>query len=455
MQAPTRRRLTMAIYYSFPAEEKRKCEVKLFASQEIYDDIEKTALSQLLTASQLSGVRSVAGMPDLHQGYGLPIGGVMACAPDGPISPGAVGFDINCGVRLIKTEMRADEIEGRKEEILQMLSRSVPAGLGEGSALKFSRGEFKEIINRGIPALVKLGLAPDGAGENCEDGGSFSPADPSAVSAQALKRGIGQLNSLGSGNHFLELQAVASAEEASDFTEGELLIMLHTGSRGFGHQICKDYSQQAKDRAHKLDLTFPRKNLAYFPGDSSEGQNYLKAMGCAANFAYSNRELLMRKLEETWKEYFPHSKLRLYYDHTHNIARRETHVIDGKEEEVLIHRKGTTHLPPEGKALIPGSMGTSSFVVRSMNSEYTRAALESVAHGAGRRMSRTQAKKTISLNRHRQSMGNIKSISSSGENILDESPLAYKDITAVISSLTSSRLAYPIAQLKPLVVLKG
>ena len=445
----------MGIYYNFPAENKRKCDVKLFASQQIYDEIEDTALQQLLTAAELPGVESVVGMPDLHQGYGLPIGGVMACAKSGPISPGAVGFDINCGVRLIQTNMMADEIQGREDEILQILSRSVPAGLGEGSSLKFTQKEFKNILSLGIPALIELGLAPSRAGENCEDNGSFSPADPNAVSKKAMNRGINQLNSLGSGNHFLELQVAASTEADLPFNEGELLIMLHTGSRGFGHQICKDFSQQAKDKAHKFNLNFPRKNLAYFPGESSEGKNYLKAMGCAANFAYANRELLMRKLEETWSELFPHSSLQLFYDHTHNIARREEHIIKGKEKEVLVHRKGATHLPAGGRALIPGSMGTSSFVVKSLNSEYTAEALESVAHGAGRKMSRTQAKKTISQKRHRQSMGRVKSTSSSGENILDESPLAYKDITAVMSSLTDSQLAYPAARLKPLVVLKG
>ncbi len=445
----------MSIYYNFPAEDNRQCDVKLFASRQIYDEIEETALKQLLTAATLPGVESVVGMPDLHQGYGLPIGGIMACSKTGPISPGAVGFDINCGVRLIQTGMKADEIRGRENELLQTLSRAVPAGLGEGSSLKFSRKEFKNILSWGIPALVEMGLAPDNAGENCEDNGSFAPADPEVVSKKALNRGINQLNSLGSGNHFLELQVVASAEEDLPFSEGELLIMLHTGSRGFGHQVCKDFSRMAKDKAHKFDLSFPRKNLAYFPGDSSEGKNYLKAMGCAANFAYANRELLMRKLEETWSELFPHSKLKLFYDHTHNIARREKHLIEGKEKEVLVHRKGATYLPADGLALVPGSMGTSSFVVKSLNSEYTVEALESTAHGAGRKMSRTQAKKTISQKRHRQSMGEVISTSSSGENILDESPLAYKDITAVISSLTDSQLAYPAARLKPLVVLKG
>ncbi len=445
----------MGVYYNFPAENKRKCDVKLFASQQIYDEIEDTALEQLLAASTLPGVESVVGMPDLHQGYGLPIGGVMACNKTGPISPGAVGFDINCGVRLIQTKMMADEIKGREDEILQTLSRAVPAGLGEGSSLKFSQKEFKNILSWGISALVELGLAPSDAGENCEDNGSFSPADPAVVSKEALNRGITQLNSLGSGNHFLELQVVASVEEDLPFAEGELLIMLHTGSRGFGHQVCQDFSSMAKDKAHKFDLNFPRKNLAYFPGDSSEGQNYLKAMGCAANFAYANRELLMRKLEETWSELFPHSKLKLFYDHTHNIARREKHTIQGQEKEVLVHRKGATRLPANGKALVPGSMGTSSFVVKSLNSEYTSAALKSVAHGAGRKMSRTQAKKTISRKRHKQSMGKVKSTSASGENILDESPLAYKDVTTVISSLTDSQLAYPAARLKPLVVLKG
>ncbi len=445
----------MEIYYNFPAEKDMKCDVKLFASAEIYEEIEDTALNQLLSAATLPGVKSVVGMPDLHQGYGLPIGGVMASAPEGPISPGAVGFDINCGVRLITTGMKADEIKGREDEILQTLSASVPAGLGEGSSLKFSRREFKDILGWGISALVDMGLVPTTAGKNCEDGGNFSPADPACASSEAIGRGIDQLNSLGSGNHFLELQVAATAEEDLPFSEGDLLIMLHTGSRGFGHQICKDYSSLAKNTASKYNLSFPRKNLAYFPGDSDEGKNYLKAMGCAANFAYANRELLMRELEKTWKELFPHSGLELFYDHTHNIARWEEHMIDGSKQKVLIHRKGATHLAAGGHALIPGSMGTSSFLVESLDSEYTAVALESAAHGAGRKMSRTKAKKEISRQRHRRSMGEIKSLSSSGENILDESPLAYKDITRVISSLTESQLAYPAARFNPLVVLKG
>ncbi len=445
----------MGIFYNFPAEKDMQCDVKLFASEKIYDEIEDTALNQLLSAATLPGVIAVVGMPDLHQGYGLPIGGVMACSTDGPVSPGAVGFDINCGVRLIRTGMQADEIEGRRQEILRMLSGTVPAGLGEGSSLKFSRSEFREVLGYGVSALPGLGLAPADAGQNCENEGCMAGADPDSVPGKAVNRGIDQLNSLGSGNHFVELQVVASTDENLPLSEGELVIMLHSGSRGLGHEVCKNYSQQAKDKAHKYNLKFPRKNLAYFPGQSSEAEHYLKAMRCAANFAYANRELLMRNLEETWREYFPHSRLKLFYDHAHNIARRETHVIEGEEREVLIHRKGATHLPPDGIALIPGSMGTSSYVVLSMNSEQTRLSLESVAHGAGRKMSRTQAKKTISYDRHRQSMGEVKSTSSSGENILDESPLAYKEISDVISSLTRSNLAYPAAQLKPLVVLKG
>ncbi len=445
----------MGIYYNFPEEDNMQCPVKLFCSREIYQDIEEEALNQLLTAATLPGIAAVVGMPDLHQGYGLPIGGVMASRPGGPISPGAVGFDINCGVRLIRTGLSKQDLEDREDEILKQLRQRIPAGLGQSSKLKFSSREFNQIIGEGIPALNKMGIIDSFLPENCEDGGSFSGADPAAVSSKARERGITQLNTLGSGNHFLEIQQIAWAEKESGFFKGEIVIMLHTGSRGFGHQICQDYLKLAEQKRQKYNLNFPVKNLAYLPSESPEGKDYLAAMGCAANFAYANRELLTARLKEIWSDLFPGSQLRLFYDHTHNIARWEEHRINEKQQKVLIHRKGATRLAPGKPALIPGSMGTSSYVVSSEDSENTLLALKSAAHGAGRSMSRTQAKKTISREQHRSSLGRVKAVSSSGGSMLDESPLAYKDISLVIDSLQQSELARPLARMNPLLVLKG
>ncbi len=440
-------------FYKFPAEKNMNCPVYLFASKEIYDEIEKTALNQLLNASTLPGVLAVAGMPDLHQGYGLPIGGVMAAARNGPISPGAVGFDINCGVRLLKTGLKASEIKD-KNIVLRRLQQAIPAGVGEGSKLNFSEKEFKEVLADGVKKLIESGYVSRKAAANCEDNGNFKEADPDTVSREAIRRGIEQLNTLGSGNHFVELQEVVSVSDSNELEEGDLMVMVHTGSRGFGHQVATDYINLAKKVKGKYGLSFPTGNLAYFPWDSKEGRDYLGAMGAAANFAYANRTFLTETIRKIFSELYPDSNIELFYDHTHNIAREEKHVVNGKEMDLLVHRKGATRLEPGGKALIPGSMGTGSYIVKSTDSENTRLSLNSTAHGAGRKMSRTQAKKSISRQDHLRSLGDVKVVSA-GKNILDESPLAYKDITEVISSLKISDLAYPFAQLKPILCIKG
>ncbi len=440
-------------FYKFPKEENMNCPVYLFASKEIYDQIEKTALNQLLNSSTLPGIEVVAGMPDLHQGYGLPIGGVMAAARNGPISPGAVGFDINCGVRLLKTGLKVSDIKD-KNIVLRRLQQAIPAGVGEGSNLNFSEQEFKEILADGVKKLIEAGYVSRKAAANCEDNGNFKEADPDAVSREALNRGIEQLNTLGSGNHFVELQEVASVSDSDDLEEGDLMVMIHTGSRGFGHQVATDYIDLAKKTKDKYGLSFPTNNLAFFPWDSKEGRDYLGAMGAAANFAYANRTFLTETVRKVFNELYPDSNIELFYDHTHNIAREEKHFVNGKEMDLLVHRKGATRLEPGGKALIPGSMGTGSYIVKSADSENTRLSLNSTAHGAGRKMSRTQAKKSISRQDHQRSLGDVKVVSA-GKNILDESPLAYKDITEVISSLQISDLAYPVAQLKPVLCIKG
>lgn len=437
-------------YYNFPAKGERNCDVRLFASEEIYKNIKKTALQQLFNASKLPGIISVVGMPDLHQGYGLPIGGVMVSKFENAIiSPGAVGFDINCGVRLLTTELNFTDLGKNIESLMVEIKAQIPAGLGSKRMNYFNRNHFKKIVEQGLPFLIEeQGLGTESDIENCEENGCLEPVDFESVPEKAVERGLNQLGTLGSGNHFLELQKVDQVYDNScGLEENQITLMIHTGSRGFGHEIAKHYTNQAKNS----DLKTPNKNLASFRFNSREGQQYLMAMAAAANFAFANRQLITHDLRQLLQNRYPEEKFPLYYDLTHNIVKKEVQ----QREEYLIHRKGATRLPPDGIALIPGSMGTYSYLIRSSNSEATAESYNSVAHGAGRKMSRTQAKKTINQERHRAKMGTVRLYQSGSGSILDESPLAYKDINEIIDSLHKTGLADPVVRLKPLAVLKG
>ncbi|HKL13147.1 MAG TPA: RtcB family protein [Halanaerobiales bacterium] len=445
-------------YYRFKKDEDRNCDIYLFTNKKIYEQIENDALKQLFDASKLPGAVRVVGMPDIHIGYGLPIGGVLAVeAEHGIVSPGAVGFDINCGVRLLTTQLTKDDIKNNIKNILNLFKSNIAAGLGQDSNFNFSRQEFKNIIEQGVPFLIntfnvgeKLDL------ENIEDRGFFPHANANKVSSKAIKRGITQLGSLGSGNHFVELQYVDKVfEEDTNLKEGQIAIMVHTGSRGFGHQIAKDYIDKAVQVNHKFDFTFPVKNLACFPIESKEGRDYLAAMGCAANFAYANRQLITHNIRNIFAEIYPNNSLNLFYDLTHNIARFEKHTIENKQKEYLIHRKGATRLDYNSYALLPGSMGTASYIIKSANSKSTNKSLNSIAHGSGRVMGRREAKRSISNQQHQDSIKNVEVTSSSGDSLLDESPLVYKNIEDVVESMIETKLAYPIVRLKPLAVLKG
>jgi len=437
-------------YYNFPAEGERNCEVRLFASKEIYNNIEKTALQQLFNASQLPGIISVIGMPDLHQGYGLPIGGVMVSEFENAIiSPGAVGFDINCGVRLLTTGLNFRDLGRDLESLMQKIKTQIPAGLGSKSVNYFDKNQLRKIVEQGLSFLVQekgLGLEKDI--KNCEENGCLEPANFDAVPEKAVERGLNQLGTLGSGNHFLELQKVDKVyDQSCGLKENQITFMIHTGSRGFGHEIAKQYTNQAKSSGVKT----PNKNLASFCYDSPAGQKYLQAMSAAANFAFANRQLITHDLRQLLQERYPGEMLPLYYDLTHNIVKKE--IQQGKE--YLIHRKGATRLAPDGIALIPGSMGTYSYLISSTNSEATAESYNSVAHGAGRKMSRTQAKKTINAEKHRDKMGTVRLYQSGSGSILDESPLAYKDVNQIIDSLKKTGLASPMARFKPLAVIKA
>ncbi|WP_248663312.1 RtcB family protein [Fuchsiella alkaliacetigena] len=449
-------------YYSFAAKEDRNCEVKLFASPEIYKQIENTALKQLLNASKLPGAVSVVGLPDIHQGYGLPIGGVLACdLEEGIVSPGAVGFDINCGVRLLSSNLQYSQAKEHLGGLINEFRANISAGLGGKSKFKFSKQEFKKIVSQGLPFLIGNFDFGDYNDIKCtEEEGQLDNANPEQVSNKALKRGRKQLATLGSGNHFIEIQVIEKLfVEEERLEEGQIVFMIHTGSRGFGHQIAKDYIKSAKDRISKYDFQLPNKNLASFPIQSPQGHYYLQAMACAANFAFANRQLLTHQLRNLVSDFLGGSTargdLKLYYDLAHNIVKKESHLIEDTEKELLVHRKGATKLAPGGVALIPGSMGTASYIVQSASSESNQLSLESVAHGAGRKMSRRQAKQDISREEHLNSIKGVTVVSGTNDKLLDESPLAYKDISLVIDSLVKTGLAEPIAKLKPLATLKG
>ncbi len=445
-------------YYQFNADNGRNCKVKLFATKEIYEDIEKTALQQLFDAACLPEVKSVVGLPDIHQGYGLPIGGVMASEYNkGIISPGAVGFDINCGVRLLTTSIKLKKIENKIGKLINNFKKQIPAGLGKSSVYNFSHSKFTNLMEKGLPLLLQnkeFGKIDDIS--SCEDNGCLQKANMQKVSDKAVKRGIKQLGTLGSGNHFIEIQKIDKIYDSSmDLDPETVFIMVHTGSRGFGHQIAQDYINKAKSYNNRYDFDLPRKNLASFPVNSKEGNDYKQAMACAANFAFINRQLITSKIRKILHKKFTNVKIDLFYDQTHNIAKVEEHIIKNNSYKLMVHRKGASRLTSGGIALIPGSMGTGSYIVKSKNTKAATHSLNSVAHGAGRKMSRNQAKQTISSKKHHEKLKNIKVISGDNNSLMDESPFAYKNIDTVIDSLNKTGLAEPAVRLKPLAVLKG
>lgn len=437
-------------YYNFKAENDMNCDVRFFANKEVYQNVEQTALEQLFNASKLPKIEGVVGMPDLHQGYGLPIGGIMASKlKDAIISPGAVGFDINCGVRILTTNLYYSAIKDNIKAIMRAIQKLVPAGLGENKQNKFSHSDFSKIIKNGIPFLVEdLNTGEDNDIEYCEDNGVFSDADDAVVPEKAIDRGFNQLGTLGSGNHFLEMQEVDKVYDKScGLKEKQITFMLHTGSRAFGHQIAKNFTELAKSNG----IETQNKNLASFYLNSNLGQDYRKAMAAAANFAYANRHIITDQIRNVVKNFYPKENLKLYYDITHNIAREEE--IDGIN--YLVHRKGAARLKRNGIAVLPGSMGTFSYLIKSKNSKAAELSYYSTAHGAGRKMSRRKAKQSISKENHLESMKNVKLFQSGKKNILDESPLAYKDIDMIIKSLKETGLAEAGARFKPIAVLKG
>jgi len=437
---------------------------RIYASEKMLEDIlEDRSIEQLINGTTLPGiVRYGIAMPDCHEGYSVPIGFVGAIrTSDGVISPGACGFDINCGMRLLKSKCTADEIGPYLEKLASEIQRQVPSGLGRGRKVKLSIKEIDKILNQGTHILLEQGYGEKEDIDNCEATGKLEWADASLVSKYAKNRGRDQIGTLGSGNHFAEVQKIAEIfdqQTAGKFGlyKDQVVVMIHTGSRGLGHQVCSDYLKIMIPAMRKYNIKVPDKEFACVPFNSSEGQRYFSAMAGAANYAWANRYMIAYYIRKAWKETIGSGeKLELLYDVAHNIIKKENYDIKGKKTEVIVHRKGATRAFPGQPVLIPGSMGTASYVL--VGTEKGEEAFFSTSHGAGRTMSRTQAKKIVSgqevINQLNKKSIIIKCWSEKG--IAEEAPQAYKDIDSVVAVIDQANLSKKVAKLTPLAVIKG
>jgi len=449
---------------------------RIYTSEKLLQETEEEALIQLVNTTTLPGIVKYAiAMPDCHSGYGPPIGGVGAMKlPDGVISPGFVGYDENCGVRLLLSEYTEKEIKPYLDKLATEIQNQVPSGLGRGRKIKLSIEQINKILEGGVPYLVEKGYGEKEDIEYCEHQGKMEMADASCVSEQAKNRGRDQVGTLGSGNHFLELQKV---EEIFDekvakvfgLSKDQIVVMIHTGSRGLGHQNCTDYLKIVIPVYSKYGIKLPDRELACVPFNSSEGQRFFKAMSAACNFAWSNRHMIMHYVRKAWKSVLGEKvNLTLLYDVAHNIAKVEEHEVDGEKMKLVIHRKGATRAFPPGHpeipgkhretgqvVLVPGSMGTPSYVL--VGTEKSKEAFFTVCHGSGRLMSRHEAIRRVSgqevINKLKLKGIIVKCFSLPG--IAEEAPIAYKNIEEVIEVVHQAGLARKVACLTPLAVIKG
>ena len=455
--------------------------VRIFTSEQLLElALKDKALQQAVNVSTLPGLIGwVAVMPDVHQGYGFPIGGVAASSmKDGIISPGGIGYDINCGVRLMASRIHQEAARELLPELASLLNRLCPSGVGVKGAMKLSVQELDAVCRQGTAWALKKGWATRQDLQRTEDQGCLAGADPGKVSPRAKERGRSQLGSLGAGNHFIEVDVVdevfnPEAASIMGLEKGCLAVQVHTGSRGFGHQICTDYVRAFQSAVYKYHIQIPDRELVCAPIESREGQDYLAAMRAAANFAFVNRQMIANAVREGFEITFggrvDNWQLTQVYDITHNIGKVETHNVDGVAYQVCVHRKGATRAFGPGAdglpgvyaqvgqpVLVPGSMGTHSWVLTGSQGSMARS-FGSCCHGAGRVMSRSQAKKKVwgeDLKRRLQRAG-IEIRAGSMAGLAEEAPEAYKDVDQVIMSVIGAGLASRVARLKPLIVIKG
>ena len=449
---------------------------RVFADRELLAAVaDDRSLEQLQNVATLPGIVEAAlAMPDFHQGYGFPVGGVAAIeAPDGVVSPGGVGYDINCGVRLLALPVSAEELGDRREALVHEIARAIPAGTGRRGDLLFEGPELDRLLREGPRYLVERGIGTPADVEHTESEGCLADADPAAVSEKARLRGRGEVGTVGSGNHFVELQRVdgifaPAAAEAFGLREGQATVLIHSGSRGLGHQVCTDFVRLMEAAGERYGIELPDRQLACAPQSSPEGRTYLEAMAAAANFAWANRHAMAHRVRESIRRILgdPAAEGTLQvYDVAHNVAKLEHH--GGRP--VCVHRKGATRAFPAGSpeipaayrdvgqpVFIPGSMGTESFVLAGAPGSLERS-FGSACHGAGRRLSRTKARQEVAgatLRKELEARGIVVRCPSN-RGLAEEAPDAYKDVGRVVDVVERAGLATRVARLRPLGVVKG
>ncbi len=455
--------------------------VRIFADRRLLEQVlGDKSLEQAVNAATLPGlVGAVVVMPDMHQGYGFPIGGVAATEyPRGVVSPGAIGYDINCGVRLLASGVDLEAAEPHLDRLATLLNLYCPSGVGKEGTVRVTVAELERVLREGARWALKQGYADEADLARTEEGGCLDGANPAAVSERAKARGREQIGSLGAGNHFIEVDVVeqvfdARAAAAMGLRAGCLCVQIHCGSRGLGHQVCTDYVQSFQSAVRRYNISLPDRELVCAPMDSPEGQAYLGAMRAVANFAFANRQLLAQSARRAFEETFAGKAtdwhLRQVYDIAHNMGKVESHDVNGKRVKVCVHRKGATRafgpgapgLPPEYReigqpVLVPGSMGTASWVLVGTEQSMLRS-FGSSCHGAGRVMSRAKAKHEIrgeELRRDLEKQG-IQVRAGSMPGLAEEAPQAYKDVDAVVETVCAAGIARKVARLRPLAVIKG
>jgi tRNA-splicing ligase RtcB len=455
--------------------------VQIFASDALIDQaLGDKSMQQAVNTSTLPGlVERVVVMPDVHQGYGFPIGGVAASRyPDGIISPGAIGYDINCGVRLLASKIELEEVRTWIDDLASALYANCPSGVGVGGSVHLTVKQLEKVCREGARWALDNGYAQNEDLVRTEEAGRIEGAQPAKVSTRAKQRGRDQLGTLGAGNHFIEVDVVdkvyhREAAEAMGLREGQLVLQIHCGSRGFGHQICSDYVKQFQSAVKKYGIKLPDRELVCAPLDSPEGKDYLAAMACAANFAFCNRQILAHHARRTFEQVLAGKvadwELRQVYDIAHNMGKMEDHQIKGETVRLCVHRKGATRAFGPGfeglpeiyrhlgqPVLVPGSMGTASWVLMG-----TQGSMEmsfgSTCHGAGRVMSRRQAKREVwgqDLREELEEQG-IAVRAGSMPGLAEEAPKAYKDVDEVIEVVAGAGIAEKVARLRPAAVIKG
>ncbi|NHN48626.1 RtcB family protein [Halostella sp. JP-L12] len=467
--------------WEIPQEGGMRAPARVLASEALLDEIsDDDTLQQIKNTTHLPGITKYAiCMPDGHQGYGFPVGGVGALdAENGCISPGAVGYDINCGVRMMTTNLTYDDVKGKEEELVDSLFANVPSGLGGGGIVQGDAETVEQILARGVEWAVEEGYGVEDDLRACEDEGRRPDADPSAVSQKAKDRGRNQIGSLGSGNHFLEVQRVTDVFRedvgaAYGLEADQIVVLIHCGSRGLGHQVCNDYLRKIEKEHGDLLAQLPDKELAAAPAGSDLAEEYYGAMCAAINFAWVNRQLIMHRTRRVFERVFDRTweqmEMELLYDVAHNIAKKETHSVDGEDRELYVHRKGATRAFPAGRPevpaayrdvgqpiIIPGSMGAGSYVLRG-GEESMDLTFGSTAHGAGRLMSRTQAKQDYwggDVQDDLEQQG-VYVKAQSGATVAEEAPGVYKDVDEVVRVSDALGIGDKVARTFPVCNIKG